>query len=352
MAEEPEILFEERGCAGLVTLNRPKALNALTLAMVRELHARLIVWADDPRIRRVVVRGAGGRAFCAGGDIRQLRAWGAARDPNAHAFYREEYRLDAYIKRYPKPYVALVDGIVMGGGAGISVNGSHRICSERAMFAMPETGIGFFPDVGATYFLPRLPGNLGTYLALTGARLGQGDLLACGLATAAVPGDSIARLTDELAEDADLDEILSRHAQQDVEADLAPMRPAIDRCFGAGSVQEIVARLEQETESVWAAGALRDLRSKCPLSVHIAFRQMRLGRTADFEECMRIEYRIANRVLEAPDFYEGVRALIVDKDNRPHWSHAGLDAVTPEEVDRYFEHLGPAELTFSPRQGS
>jgi enoyl-CoA hydratase len=346
MSEEAEILFEDRGCAGLVTLNRPKALNALTLAMIRELHARLIEWTGDPKIRRVVLRGAGGKAFCAGGDIRQLREWGLARDPNALAFYREEYRLNAYIKRYPKPYVALIDGIVMGGGAGISVHGSHRVCTERTMFAMPETGIGFFPDVGATYFLPRLPGSLGTYLAMTGTRLNEPDLIACGLATSAVASESISRLTDDLAESAELEAILPRHARGGSEAALARVTPAIDRCFGAGSVREIVARLEQEAESELAAKALQDLRTKCPISIHIALRQMQLGAAADIEECMRIEYRIVNRVLESADFYEGVRAAIVDKDNRPRWSHPDLGAVTPEEVNRYFDPLDAAELTF------
>jgi enoyl-CoA hydratase len=292
------------------------------------------------------VRGAGGRAFCAGGDIRQLREWGMARDPNALAFYRDEYRLNAYIKRYPKPYVALIDGIVMGGGAGISVHGSHRICTERTMFAMPETGIGLFPDVGATYFLPRLPGSLVTYLAMTVARLSEGDLIASGLATSAVASESIPRLTEEFSEKADLDEILARHVHGTGEAALAPMMPAIDRCFGAGSVREIIAQLEREPEAAWAVKTLQDLRTKCPISIHIALRQMQLGAAADIEECLRIEYRIVNRVLESADFYEGVRAVILDKDNRPRWSHVDLAAVTPEEVDRYFGTLGAAELTF------
>lgn len=346
MSEEAEIVFQERGCAGVVTLNRPRALNALTLAMIRQLYAKLADWTDNPKIRRVVLRGAGGKAFCAGGDIRQLREWGLARDPNSLAFFREEYRLNAFIKRYPKPYVALIDGIFMGGGAGISVHGSHRICTERAMFAMPETGIGFFPDVGATCFLPRLPGSLGIYLAMTGATLGEGDLIACGLATGAVASESISRLTEDLAEGADLESILSRHTRGGGEAALARVTPAIERCFGAGSVREIVARLEQEAESEWAAKTLRNLRTKCPMSTHIALRQMQLGAAVDIEECMRIEYRIVNRVLESADFYEGVRAVIVDKDNRPRWSHPDIGAVMPEEVDRYFDHLGAAELAF------
>jgi enoyl-CoA hydratase len=346
MSEDAEILFEQRGSAGIVTLNRPKALNALTLPMIRAMHAKLVEWAGDARISRVVIRGAGGKAFCAGGDIRQLRAWGLAGDPNAQAFYREEYLLNAYIKRYPKPYVALIDGIVMGGGAGVSIHGSHRIATERTMFAMPETGIGFFPDVGATHFLPRLPMNLGTYLAMTGTRLGGEDMLLSGLATHAVPSDSIERLTEELGDKDELGAILSRHAGLGGEAPLASLMPAIDRCFGAPSVREIVTHLESETgkAAAWVEKSLHELRTKCPVSIHIALRQMALGADAEIEDCMRIEYRIANRILENPDFFEGVRAVIVDKDNRPRWSHADLGAVTPDEVDRYFASLGAGEL--------
>jgi enoyl-CoA hydratase len=202
MTDQPEILFEKRGHAGLITLNRPKALNALTLTMVRLMHPQLAEWARDPEIAHVVVRAAGEKAFCAGGDIRQLNDWGLAGDQRCLDFYREEYRLNTFIKRYPKPYVALIDGIVMGGGVGLSVHGSHRVAGERITFAMPETGIGLFPDVGGTYFLPRLPGSVGTWLALTGARLKQADAAWCGIGTHAVPTESFDDLTQALfAED-------------------------------------------------------------------------------------------------------------------------------------------------------
>jgi enoyl-CoA hydratase len=349
MTGEPEVLFEERGRAGLITLNRPRALNALTLPMIREIHSRLLIWADNRRIERVVIRGAGKKAFCAGGDIRVLRDWGLAGDPNAVAFYRQEYRLNAFIKHYPKPYVALVDGIVMGGGVGVAVHGSHRLCGERTVFAMPETGIGLFPDVGATFFLPRLPGHFGTYLALTGARLGQSDLEWFGIATHSIGSDSFHCLVEDLAEDADLDAACARHVRSAGKPTLPDLVPVIDRCFGADSVQGIVAGLNQVAgeHAAWAAETAASLQAKSPLSLCIAFRQMFEGRRADFDECLRIEFRVVNRVLRGSDFYEGVRAVIIDKDNPPRWSHKNLGAVGQSEVDRYFAPLGPDELDFA-----
>lgn len=346
MSAGPEVLFEEIGRAGLITLNRPKALNALTLTMIREIHARLRIWADEPGIERVVIRGSGDKAFCAGGDIRQLREWGLAGDPNAIAFYREEYRLNAFIKHYPKPYIALVDGIVMGGGVGVAMHGKYVLCSERTVFAMPETGIGLFPDVGATYFLPRLPGSLGTYLALTGARLRQADLQWCGIATHSFGRDTIDLLVADLAEESDLDEVCARHASPTSEPTLRALMPAIDRCFSVDSIYEVPTRLNNEAgeHAEWAAGINESLLTKSPISLHIAFRQMREGRKVEFDECMRIEFRIVNRVLNGTDFYEGVRAVIIDKDNRPQWTHQSLDAVAQKEIDRYFESLGNGEL--------
>jgi enoyl-CoA hydratase len=346
--EDTEVLLEARGSAGLITLNRPKALNALNLSMVRAIDARLRAWADDPRIGCVVIRGAGEKAFCAGGDIRQLRAWGLAGDTQAEAFYREEYQLNALIKHYPKPYVALIDGIVMGGGVGVSLHGSHRFVGERTLFAMPETGIGFFPDVGATFALPRLPGSLGTYLALTGARLGPADLHWCGVATHSVAGASFDHIIDDLAAGAGIDETGVRHARPAGEPTLPGLMPAIDRCFGAGSVKDVLARLarEKDASATWATETAAGLRSKSPLSLGIAFRQMQIGGHADFNECMRIEYRIASRILGRGDFFEGVRALLVDKDNKPRWRHPSAEAVDDTEIDGYFAPLGEAELTF------
>ena len=346
MQAESEVLFEKRGRAGIITLNRPRALNALTLTMIRDMRAQLTRWAEDPEVERVVIRGAGEKAFCAGGDIRQVRELGLRRDPEAIGFFRDEYRLNALIKNFPKPYVALVDGSVMGGGVGVSVHGSHRVCGERTSFAMPETAIGFFPDVGATYFLPRLPGRLGTYLALTGARLGQADALWCGIATHAVPRARFDDLAHGLAEACDIAAAIGGYSAAPDLAPIARLMPAIERCFAGGCVEAIMDALAQEAGDYaeWASRTAQLLRLKSPLSLKIALRQMQEGRTATFPECMRIEFRVATRVLQGTDFYEGVRAVIVDKDNRPSWAQASLEAVGDDEVNRYFAPLGPDEL--------
>ena len=342
MTDEPEILFEKRGHAGLITLNRPKALNALTLAMVRQMHPQLAEWARDPEIAHVVVRAAGEKAFCAGGDIRQLHDWGRAGDRHFLDFYREEYRLNTFIKRYPKPYVALIDGIVMGGGVGVSVHGSHRVAGERTMFAMPETGIGFFPDVGGTFFLPRLPGSVGTWLALTGARLKQADAAWCGISTHAVPSARFGALAEALCQGDDAATVLDGVAGAPAEpATLPGLMPAIDRCFSADTVLEVLERLEAESgaDAQWAAKQAATIRSKSPTSLAIALRQMREGATLGFEDCMRMEWRIVNRVVKGHEFFEGVRAVIIDKDNTPRWQPATLEYLSEPEIDAYFAPL-------------
>jgi enoyl-CoA hydratase len=346
MTDEPEILFERRGHAGLITLNRPKALNALTLAMVREMHPQLAEWVRDPQIAHVVIRAGGEKAFCAGGDIRQLHDWGKAGDRRIRDFYREEYRLNTFIKRYPKPYVALIDGIVMGGGVGVSVHGSLRAAGERIAFAMPETGIGLFPDVGGTYFLPRLPGMLGTYLALTGARLRLADAHWAGIVTHALDPGRFGEMVEVLAEAEDIDAAISAAAVNPGPPSLPEFMPVIDRCFSAGTVEEVVERLDAEsgTHAEWAREAAATIGGKSPTSLKIALRQMRLGATLDFEDCMRAEFRIVNRVVGGTEFYEGVRAVIVDKDNRPRWQPAKLTDVSDADIDAYFAPLGDEEL--------
>ncbi len=349
MTDEPEIQFEKRGRAGFVTLNRPKALNALTLGMVRALHPRLIEWAADPDVAHVVIQAAGEKAFCAGGDVRQLYDWGRAGDPLALGFYAEEYRLNTYIKRYPKPYVALIDGIVMGGGVGVSVHGSHRIAGGRTMFAMPETGIGLFPDVGGTYFLPRLPGRIGTWLALTGARLGQVDTAMSGIATHAVTSGRFEDLAEQLSKTNDLAATLDSFSEPAGDATIPALRGVIDRCFSGSTVEEILSRLDSETGegADWAAKAAATIRRKSPTSLKIALRQMQVGATADFEDCMRTEFRIVNRVLKGHEFFEGVRAVIVDKDNAPKWEPDSLSGVSDADIDAFFASLGQDELDLS-----
>ena len=345
MSEE-EVLFEREGAAGFVTLNRPKALNALTLAMVRALHPQLEAWAADEAVSCVVVQGAGEKAFCAGGDIRALHDWGKAKDRTQIDFYREEYRLNRFIKKYPKPYVALIDGIDMGGGVGLSIHGAHRVVSERTLFAMPETGIGLFPDVGGTYFLPRCPGEVGMYLALTGARLKAADCLYAGLADAFVPSEKLEELKAALAKgDAAPGEVVARFSEPAGGAPLAEVRAAIDTHFAGESVEEILASLDA-AGSGWAQETAKIIRAKSPLSTKVAFAQVRAGAKLDFDAAMQLEFRLTNRFMAGHDFYEGVRAVVIDKDQAPKWDPATLEGVSDEMVRAYFADLGADELTF------
>jgi enoyl-CoA hydratase len=329
-----EILFERRGALGLITLNRPKALNALTHDMCVRMKATLDTC--------IVVRGSE-RAFCAGGDIRSLYDSGKAGTPYARTFYRDEYRLDATIKHYPKPYVALIGGIVMGGGVGISVHGRFRIADETTTFAMPETGIGLFPDVGGSYFLPRCPGELGMYLALTGSRLRTADALYAGVATHFVPKDRQDALITRLAQDERPDAAIEALAQLPSAGALPGLRAIIDRIFGLDSVEAILDALDGNA-SDWARDTAATIRTKSPTSTKLTFRQLREGRRREFDGCMRMEYRMVNRIIEGHDFYEGVRATILDKDNAPKWRPSELSEVSAPDIDAYFEPLGGHEL--------
>lgn len=334
---DAEVLFERRGRIGLVTLNRPKALNALTLGMVRAMTLELKAWAVDDRIHAVVVRGAGDRAFCAGGDIRALYDSGKAGTTYASDFWAEEYRLDTLIKEFPKPYVALMQGVVMGGGVGVALHGSHRVACETTTFAMPETGIGLFPDVGGTYFLPRLDGRVGLYLALTGARLKAADLRALGLATHVAPFASLEAIVEALSACESVDLALRPYADPVADAPISALRGEIDGHFGGVSVEEILASLDAGSD--WARQTAATIRTKSPTSLKIAFRQMLEGRSLSFRDCMRLEFRVTERVQKGHDFYEGVRATILDKDGAPNWQPATLGEVKPWAVDGYFAPL-------------
>ncbi|WP_262271259.1 enoyl-CoA hydratase/isomerase family protein [Microvirga yunnanensis] len=347
MDESVDVLCERQGEAGLITLNRPKALNALTLGMVREMRRALDSWAQDPAVTRVVVQGAGEKAFCAGGDIRQLTEdLKAGRREDALAFWREEYQLNIAIKRYPKPYVSFIDGICMGGGVGVSLHGTHRVAGDRYLFAMPEVGIGFFPDVGATYALPRLPGRTGMYLALTGDRVKREDALMLGLATHAVPSGDIPGLRDALIAGDRVEAALSRVATDPGPAPLEDERETIDSCFSGASVAEILARLDRAAAggSAFAAQAASGMRTKSPTSLNLAFEQVRRGAAMDFEEAMRTEFRIVSRIGDGHDFFEGVRAVLIDKDNRPGWQPSSLDQVDEATIERHFASLGERDL--------
>lgn len=345
MSEEAEVLFAREGVAGIVTLNRPKALNALTLGMVRAIHPQLCAWAVDPAVRLVIIEGAGEKAFCAGGDIRALHDWGRAGDRNVIDFYREEYRLNTFIKHYPKPYVALMDGIDMGGGVGLSVHGSHRIATERLVFAMPETGIGLFPDVGGTWFLPRCPGEIGMYLALTGERLKAADAIYAGIADVFVPSERLAGLRSRLAAGEPVETVSGSLSGDAGTPPLAQNREAIDRHFSKESVAGILASLKADGNE-WAARVAAIIEAKSPVSTLVTYRQVREGRRLGFEDCMKLEFRLTNRFMKGRDFYEGVRAVVIDKDQKPVWSPATLAGVSAQEVDAYFAPLGADELSF------
>jgi enoyl-CoA hydratase len=343
---EPEIICERRGASGTVFLNRPQALNAITLNMVRELARALDKWEHDPAVRNVVVTAAAGKAFSAGGDIRLLDEQGRAGDHAAQLdFWREEYRLNRRIRLYPKPYVALVDGIVMGGGVGVSLHGSHRIAGDKFSFAMPEVGIGFFPDVGATYFLPRLPGKTGMYLALTGGRANAGDAVHLGLASAHVASSRFDELANALNRGEPADTAVARLRSEISPGPIIANRALIDHCFSGSSPREILQRLDAES-SAFAGEAAKAMRAKAPLSLFIALRQMTIGANLSMDEAMQTEFRIVSRVCRGKDFYEGIRATILDKDFTPHWTHARHDDVAPHEVDAYFAPLATDELTF------
>lgn len=350
MDSEPEILFSRRGAAGIVTLNRPKALNAVTHGMVKALRAQLDAWSNDDAVTRVVVTAAGARAFSAGGDIRHLYDLGKdGKLGDMLQFWRDEYPLNAAIKGYRKPYVSLIDGIVMGGGVGVSVHGSHRVAGDRYSFAMPEVGIGFFPDVGATWFLPRMPSETGTYCALTGERFNAADAVAAGLATHRIPSARFPALLEGLTGTVSVDAVLAAFSEPAGEGPIMARRAAIDRLFAGSSVETILAALDAEAvscsaDAAWAAKTAATMRAKSPLSLKIALAQVRRGKAWDFAACMRAEFRIVSRIIEGHDFYEGVRAVIVDKDNAPRWRPASLAEVSEAQVVRHFAPLAQGEL--------
>jgi enoyl-CoA hydratase len=345
---EAEALVERRGRAGVIVLNRPKALNALTLTMVRVVAAALDEWESDAAVDRIVLLGAGERAFCAGGDIRRLYELGRAGDHDAQlTFWREEYQLDRRIKTYPKPIVALVDGIVMGGGVGLAMHAAHTVASERFVFAMPEVGIGFFPDVGAAWILPRLPFRAGVYFALTGLRADAGDALALGLAKTFVPSAAFPMLAQALESSEPLEEALARFAAPPPSSALSDEAKAIETCFKGSDRDAILEALREAATQgrAFAAAARAAMQEKSPTSQAVVLKQMALGATIDFDEALRMDYRIVSRICRGHDFYEGVRAVIVDKDNRPRWAPPPSQA----EVDAYFASLGDRELKFPVR---
>lgn len=349
------VVTEVRGSAGLITLDRPRALNALSLEMIRDLTAALLAWRDDPRVERVALRGMGKEApfgaFCAGGDIRFFHQAVLAGDPRLEDFFTEEYALNHLIHAYPKPYIVCMDGIVMGGGMGISAHGgdySLRIATERTKMAMPETNIGLFPDVGGGWFLARCPGRIGEYLALTGNLITGADALAAGLADVVLPSAELPAVWERLADDEGFGALRERvRAGRDAgTSNLATQRADIDRFFGLPTVAAIVDALEADG-SAWAAETAAILRKRSPLMLHVTLEHVRRARHMKLADDLRMERDMVRHCFHlrpgaAGETFEGIRALAVDKDHAPRWNPARIEDVTPEMVQAFFASPWPA----------
>ena len=334
-----DVRAEKNGRIGRIRLDRPKALHALTTDMCLAILDALATFERDDAIGCVVFDHAEGRGFCAGGDIRMLAESGQGDGADARAFFHAEYRMNHRLFQYRRPTVAVMDGITMGGGVGIGLPCRYRVATENTRFAMPETGIGLFPDVGGGWYLPRLPGQVGKFLALTGARLDGAECLALGLATHYLAADTISAAIAALRDSNDIDATLKEHGTGTPLARIVENRGRIDQLFAGGSVAEITAALEDDG-SDWAAKELATLRTKSPLSMAVALRQLHEGAAMpDFASEMRQEYAIGARMVHTLDFIEGVRALIVDKDNEPQWK----PEVDPTEVDAIFAPMPPGE---------
>lgn len=337
-----EILFETIGRTGVVTLNRPDALNALNRAMCGALHRQLIDWMDTPEVEAVVVEGAGDRAFCAGGDVVGLQAAGRAGSPEWEGFFHDEYRMNQAIAHYPKPYVALVDGISMGGGVGLSVHAPFRVATERTLFAMPETGIGLIPDVGGTHALPRFPGEYGTWAGLTGARIRGGDCVAIGYCTHFVPAAEIDTLKERLAHSHEsIAEVLATFDSDPGELTLPALRDGIDYLFAEDQVEDILDKLDEGDD--WARAQAATIRRMSPTSLKLTLHGLRAGAGATIEQCLRLEYRMVSAIKTGHDFYEGVRAQLIDKDRNPRWKPATLGEV---DIAPYLQEPAWGDLRF------
>ncbi|MFN3514307.1 MAG: enoyl-CoA hydratase/isomerase family protein [Phenylobacterium sp.] len=339
-----EVLSRVEGAVGRITLNRPQALHALTTAMCRAMTGALLAWREDPAVELVMLDHSGERGFCAGGDIRMLADSGAGDGAAAREFFFVEYRLNHLLFEYPKPVIAFMDGITMGGGVGLSMPARYRVATERTTFAMPETGIGLFPDVGGGWYLPRMPDHIGLWLALTGARIKAADCELVGVATDYVESARITDLKSAILDDpAAVETLLTQFEGDAGRPPLAQHQDEIARLFAGESVEAIVAALET-ADSDWAREQLKVLSTKSPQTLKVAFRQLRLGAQArSFAENMAMEYAIGARVVQRPDFIEGVRAVIVEKDNAPRWDPPTLEGVTEAMIDSIFAPLPSAE---------
>ena len=342
-AMSDEVILDRAGSAAVIRLNRPTALNSINLPMVRTIRHALEQYRDDPSIGAVILRGEGERGLCAGGDIRVLYDLGKAGDPEVTRFWREEFPLNYTISHYPKPYVALMDGITMGGGVGLSAHGRHRVVTERTRLAMPETGIGYFPDVGATWLLPKAPGEVGTWMALTGQEVDGAGAIYAGLADALMPAERLDALVDAIGAlggaggNGEVDDTIASFAVPPAESVLEKNRQLIDRCFGFDRVEDVLAALAAE-EGDFAATTREAMLKRSPTSLKLSLRLLRAGRqSSGLVECLEREFGAGVEILRHHDFYEGVRAAIIDKDRNPRWLPAGLSDVTAESIERYLQ---------------
>jgi enoyl-CoA hydratase len=350
VVQNGDVVVREVGALRRLTLNRPKALNALTLEMAATMTAFLRSWASEDAAGAVLIDGAGERGLCAGGDLRALYDAAKAKGSLPERFWATEYHLDVLIARYPKPVVALMDGVVMGGGVGLSAHAAHRVVTERSSIAMPEVGVGYFPDVGASFVLARTPGHVGTHLALTGSRIGAADAIYCALGDVHVPAANLADLPFRLAEcraAQDVRVALDEASTRPAPGNLPAARPWIDACYSAEDVGEILARLGA-SNAADARAALATLEKMSPTSLKITLRNIRSAvsfRTV--EESFQQDFRISLACIAEHDFVEGIRATIVDKDRNPVWRPAKLEDVTQDIVDRHFRSVGALELNFT-----
>jgi len=336
------ILFERQNQYGLITLNRQEALNALSLDMIQALKKQLVEWEKEEAVKAVIIRAAEGRVFCAGGDVRWLYQAGKDKNPQLMAFFEQEYHLNKIIHDYSKPYIALMNGLTVGGGVGISLHGSHTVASERFAFAMPETSIGFFPDIGGSYLLSKCPGAVGFYLGLTGNRLSAMESLACGLVNAVVSSDTLdsllqALLATNLTEKAhqEISQCIAGFAQSGDQHVLPTLQGHVDTVFSLDTVESMVEALACN-EDDWSKKTAQILLSKSPTSLKVTHLQLQKARSLSFDDCMAMDARLVRYFMAGHDFYEGVRALLIDKDNKPQWKPESLADIRAEAIAQYF----------------
>jgi enoyl-CoA hydratase len=349
---EGDLIARKEGSVGILRLNRPKAINAVTLEMFHDIDKALDVFEADPDIAVILLEGAGERGLCAGGDIRALWESSKAKGDLGKILWRDEYILNARIKKFPKPYAAFMDGIVMGGGVGLSAHSSHRVVTEKTKLAMPEVGLGFFPDVGGTWLLSHSPGEIGTYFGLTGQTMNGPDAIHAKFADAVVPSSKLSALREALtkvapgATSADIRKLIDGFSTGKTAGPVAAQQAKIDGLFSHDRMEDIVAALQRDG-SDFAQATLKTLNEKSPRGMVVTLKLLRLARTArSLEECLVREYRAALEVFASDDFREGVRAAVIDKDRNPKWSPARIEDVTPAMVAPYFDEIGADELKF------